>query len=167
MDFKPHTKYFSYVVRHKYFVFRAGLKTKAPIWRLIIHDWSKFSLSEWKPYVEAFYGPKLLSSNMLALRKDRFDKAWLHHQHKNPHHWQHYVLRKDDGAIKCIKIPEKFVREMVADWCGAGRAITGEWEVRDWYETNRHKILLHPATQIQVVALINIVHLKLHDESSG
>jgi len=39
-------------------------------------------------------------------------------------------------------MPEHFVREMIADWCGAGRAITGEWEVLDWYEKNREKMAL-------------------------
>jgi len=31
-------KYFILTLKHKWFVFLAGLKTKAPLWRLIIHD---------------------------------------------------------------------------------------------------------------------------------
>jgi hypothetical protein len=45
-------------VRHKWFVLLAGLKTGAPLWRLIIHDWSKFTPAERGPYVRPFYGPK-------------------------------------------------------------------------------------------------------------
>ena len=46
---KPHLRYLGYVVRHKWFVFRAGLRTGAPLWRLVIHDWSKFTPAEWGP----------------------------------------------------------------------------------------------------------------------
>ncbi len=160
-----HRRYASYVLRHKWFVFRAGLRTKAPLWRLVIHDWSKMTPAEWFPYVQTFYGrgeayyrqgDRMIGS----LRRPRgygqaaFDRAWLHHQHANPHHWQHWVLREDDGGPKVLPMPEKFVREMVADWMGAGRAITGRWEVAEWYGKNRERILLHDDTRALVDALI-------------
>src|SRR5688572_17387357 len=97
---KAHFGYASYVARHKWFVFRAGLKTKAPFWRLVIHDWSKLTPAEWFPYVQTFYGHEDAYYRQawrvnVVLRvpfghrlRDRhaFDKAWLHHQHRNPHH---------------------------------------------------------------------------------
>src|SRR5690242_1427767 len=96
----------------------------------MIHDWSKFLPCEWIPYANYFFGKR---KQMFA---SRFRAAWLHHQHLNPHHWQHWILRSDNGTSELIEIPESFVREMVADWCGAGRAITGKWDIRDWYEKN-------------------------------
>src|SRR5688572_29402107 len=120
---KAHFKYASYVARHKWFVLRAGLKTKAPLWRLLIHDWSKLTPAEWRPYVRTFYGrtpgPVELrhrfhgrpndERNLADWKADRaaaFDKAWLHHQHRNPHHWQHWLLREDDGDLKTLPMPE-------------------------------------------------------------
>lgn len=147
---KPHLRYASYVARHKWFVFRAGLKTRAPLWRLIIHDWSKLSLAEWTPYVRSFYGSQGRTSEVKAA----FDRAWLHHQHRNPHHWQHWLLREDDGPTKPLEMPEHFIREMVADWMGAGRAITGKWEVGEWFDANQHKIMLAPRTAARVYQLI-------------
>jgi hypothetical protein len=145
-SWSAHRKYASYVARHKWFVFRAGLKTQAPFWRLVIHDWSKLSPAEWGPYVRTFYTDHA--------REGEFDKAWLHHQHRNPHHWQHWVLREDDGDTKALRMPYKFVREMVADWMGAGRAITGRWDVATWYDANAHKMVLHPDVRVQVEHLI-------------
>jgi hypothetical protein len=138
-----HLRYASYVARHKWFVFRAGLKTGVPLWRLLIHDWSKLTPAEWSPYVRSFYGPQPRTDEV----KQAFDAAWLHHQHRNPHHWQHWLLQEDDGDLKTLEMPEHFVREMVADWMGAGRAITGKWETIQWYEKNREKIKLHPASR--------------------
>lgn len=148
---KPHLQYLWYVVRHKWFVFWAGIQIGGiPIWRLIIHDWSKFLPPEWNPYVEMFYGRPLNEQWMDFIkhgRKVRFDAAWLHHQHHNPHHWQHWVLREDDGNTIVLKMPTHFAREMVADWMGAGRAITGKWDAPNWYLKNEEKIILHRETE--------------------
>ncbi len=147
-------KYLSYVVRHKWFVFVAGLKTGAPLWRLVIHDWSKFTPAEWGPYVLSFYGPWKYSERPAEIVA-AFDRAWLHHQHANPHHWQHWVLREDSGATKVLEMPDDLMREMVADWMGAGRAITGKWGALEWFLKNRDKILLHPDTETMVLILLD------------
>jgi hypothetical protein len=87
-------------------------------------------------------------------RRRDFDRAWLHHQHFNAHHWNHWVLRRDDGSFKALPMPERFAREMVADWIGAGRA-QGKPDVRGWYEANRDKLLLDPATRSYVERLLD------------
>jgi hypothetical protein len=51
-------------------------------------------------------------------------------------------------------MPDKYIREMVADWMGAGKAITGKWEVRDWYEKNKHRIRLEKQTRKTTEELI-------------
>lgn len=155
---KKHWQYAKYLARHKWFVFVAGLRVGGiPLWRLVIHDWSKFLPCEWFAYVDYFYGERLRLLNeepddfrfWNAAQKyyDAFDRAWLHHQHANPHHWQHWVLRSDDGKTEYLEMPDSTAREMVADWCGAGRAVTGKWEVWLWYAKNRERILLHERTR--------------------
>jgi len=145
---KKHLKYLNYVLRHKWFVFLAGLKTGAPIWRLIIHDYTKFSRAEWTPYVESFYSGRLREET-----KEIFQKAWLHHLHNNPHHWLHWVLMHEDGTRSAFEIPPKLVKEMVADWMGAGRAITGYWDIEEWYKKSKPSMLLAPMTD----NLVNII----------
>lgn len=61
---KAHLKYLRYVVAHKLYVLRAGLCIHPwyhPLWlwRLLVHDWSKFLPAEWTPYVHAFYGESI------------------------------------------------------------------------------------------------------------
>jgi hypothetical protein len=149
-----HLKYARYILRHKYYVFLAGLATGAPWWRLVLHDWSKLTPAEWGPYVTFFYGKKTTNAARLEQRRRDFDAAWLHHQHANKHHWQHWILRNDNGETAVLKMPERYVREMVADWMGAGRAITGAWEVAAWYEKNHTRIILHPLTRVRVLRLL-------------
>jgi len=141
-------------------VFVAGLRVGGiPIWRLVIHDWSKFLPCEFGPYANFFYGewtplvaePRGPKDYAVAVEtRNAFDGAWLHHQHLNPHHWQHWVLREDSGAVKLLEMPERLWREMVADWMGAGRAITGKWEAAQWYAKNRDIIQLAPQTRLSV-----------------
>lgn len=161
---KKHLKYAGYLARHKWFVFVAGIRTKAPLWRLIIHDWSKFLPCEWFPYVNYFYGNggkgrEAKGDYDAANTGDsKFDRAWLHHQHANPHHWQHWTLLQDSGEIRLLEMPINFIREMVADWMGAGRAITGKWEAAEWYAKNREIIQLAPQTRIEVENILGAAH---------
>jgi len=161
---RKHFQYFWYVVRHKWFVFVECCKLGIP-WRGIVHDLSKFRWSEWKPYVDFFYGECGVKwekerigcgDEIEANRRvhKAFDRAWLLHQHRNPHHWQYWLLREDNGETKTIGIPFPVLKEMVADWRGAGRAITGKDDVKEWYEKNKEKIVLDELDRIQVEDLI-------------
>lgn len=138
-------KYFWLTIKHKYFVFLAGLKTKAPIWRLIVHDFSKFTPSELPHYGRQFFGPADDPLNFIY--------CWIHHQNHNGHHWEYWIPRT--GHNRCnppypdnepCPMPEWAVREMVADWLGASRAYEGRWPTPGnwpWLEKNRFKIRLH------------------------
>lgn len=145
----PHLRYAKYVAVHKWFVLIAGLKTGAPIWRLLIHDWSKLTCSEWGPYVRRFYDKD-------RERPGEFDEAWRHHQAHNPHHWQYWTVTSPVGVVLALEdpMPDHFVREMVADWMGAGRAITGQWEVHEWYDFIAGKMVLHRDTRSRVEKIL-------------
>lgn len=155
--------YLWYVIRHKWFVYRAGrslrlvtadgvTRVPVPVWQLLVHDWSKFLPCEFGPYARYFYGPKTDDRDKALLA---FNAAWLHHQHCAPHHWQHWVLRKDDGGTLALNMPYRYVLEMVADWMGAGRALSKPDTVA-WYRANKHKMVLHPATERMVEWLLGL-----------
>lgn len=149
-----HLKYLRYLLRHKWFVLVAGLRLGVSLWQLLVHDWSKVLPSEWFPYVQQFYGRAQKDDHARDAVKLAFQVAWLRHQHRNLHHWQHWVLRNDDGSERALPMPERYVREMVADWMGAGRAIHGRWEAREWYAKNGFKMTMHVATLVRVKALL-------------
>lgn len=166
---KKHLRYARYVARHKWYVFLACCDLGIP-WRGILHDWSKFLPCEWNPYVEYFYGEPLQSYRAYygdvremhlsagctkEQRQERFDAAWLHHQHANKHHYQHWVLRNDDGDTRILQMPDVYMREMVADWRGAGRAL-GKPDTAAWYAKNREHILLHPITRVSVESFLGV-----------
>lgn len=153
---KAHICYLSYVLRHKWFVFVAGLRVGAPLWALIIHDWSKFTPAEWGAYVHAFYAPDGSNQYKPSLA---FDVAWNHHQKINPHHWQYWLLTMDAGDTRPLPMPERYIREMVADWMGAGRAL-GKPDVIGWYQAGKDQRTLHPETRLQVEEILNTLRVE-------
>lgn len=150
---KRHWQYLKYVLRHKWFVYQEGRKLGLPRLMLILHDWDKFLPDEWFPYAENFYTP---DGNKQYLESEAFTVAWLYHQNRNKHHWQYWMITWDRGETECLPMPDKYRREMLADWRGAGRAITGEDNTADWYMANREKIQLHKDTRAWIEDVLRI-----------
>lgn len=134
------------LIRHKWYVFLEACKLGIP-WLGIIHDWSKFRPSEFVAYAQYFYGgwrgdrdtwpPRILKA---------LDIAWLHHQRRNKHHWQYWILIQDEDEDKVLEMPDRYMREMLADWRGAGRAY-GNPDTAGWYRDDKEKMQLHPMTR--------------------
>jgi hypothetical protein len=154
----PALRYIALTIRHKIFVFRAGIATKTPLIQLFMHDLSKFMASELPHYSRQFFGDRADPKG--------FEQAWLHHQNHNQHHWEYWIPRKahsqcngDTQNDVPLMMPERFVREMVADWLGASRAYSGCWpkslEQWTWLQESRPKMRMHPATERMVDDVLN------------
>ena len=166
MSLAAHLRYGRYVWLHKVAVFQAARRLGVP-WLGLIHDWSKLRPDEWAGYAAYFYGPKA-GACAEAARKDAFDRAWLRHQHRNAHHPQHWRLENDTDGTVVLPMPERYVREMVADWLGAGMAIRGHgWdrapeETRRWWAAVKDAggYAMHHQTRAQVEALLEPPYLE-------
>ncbi|HEY1294711.1 MAG TPA: DUF5662 family protein [Chloroflexota bacterium] len=168
-----HWQYLRYVVRHKWYVLVYGWRLGIP-WLALLHDNSKFLPSEWFAYAHFFYGrPPRVWRDVSAGekyerleaawreseegRKEAFRAAWLHHQNRNKHHWQYWLLVNDQEPPRILPMPDRYRREMLADWRGAGRAINGIEDALGWYRQNRDKMQLHPDTRAWVEAELGYV----------
>lgn len=134
-------KYLKYVIKHKWYVgkecFKCGL-----YWRGIVHDLSKFLPSEFIPYARYFYGDKNMKTS-----KD-FDFAWLLHQKRNDHHWQWWYLVMDEDKNVCIQMTDDALIEMICDWRGVGKALTGKDNSLKWYKEKHDRMLLNCVTRM-------------------
>lgn len=57
------------------------------------HDKSKDEEDEYNAYDAYFYG----NNRSYKVVQD-YQKAWLTHIHRNPHHWQYWILIHDDSV---------------------------------------------------------------------
>lgn len=121
------------------------------------HDSSKWSDEEYLQYVEYFNGEKTDEV------KEQFDYAWLHHQHNNPHHWQYWCLREDDGGLKPLKMPKLNVIEMLMDWWAFSWKSENLYEIFNWYDKNKEKIVLHDETKKFVEDTLELLKSKLDE----
>lgn len=161
----------SLAIKHKFFVFVAGvllgpsreegifgLRWISWIFRLLIHDWSKCLPSEWLPYANYFYRDGYKN---LRHAEAEFHRAWFKHVHRQPHHWQHWVMVNDIGVLMPLDMPDKYIREMVPDWAGAGRAITGKWDLLRWFNRMQSKMKFTYNTQKKVHRYVHELSRKL------
>lgn len=124
------------------------------------HDESKYSEEEYNPYDYYFY------SGNPEDYKDRFDKAWLHHIHNNPHHWQHWVLVNDDAELGTValEMPYEYVIEMVCDWWSFSWKTGNLYEIFDWYEKNKDRMILHEKTREDVNDILFFLNAALNEK---
>jgi len=139
-----HLRYLWYVLRHKWFVFLECRKYGLT-WQGIIHDLSKFSSAEWEPYALEYYGPW---EKVPAEVEERCKAAWKHHYLNNPHHWEYWAMTEYGWeAGGPIPMPDRYRKEVVADWKGFYRTDPGTLSAQEYYQKNRGRMVLHPATR--------------------
>lgn len=148
---KKYWQYFCYLLRHKWFVFvecaRYGI-----YWRGLAHDMSKFLPAEFAPYARYYFGGRPIG----AANQEKYNLAWNYHQKRNRHHQQFWFMISGDRQIIFFSMPDKYRKEMLADWRGAARAKKAATSAAEWYLERRDRILLHPETRAWVEAELGV-----------
>lgn len=164
MKIKRHISYGKYVIKHKYYVFKACMKLGVPIIQALMHDMSKFLPSEWIHYSKFFY--KINGEQrdkpfktIGESKKLYFDHAWNHHQKCNKHHWQYWISNKSKKEYKVLEIPRRYVKEMVADWWGFELTHGNNKSPREWFDKNKNTMILHSNTMFEIDLLIKYIDL--------
>lgn len=165
MAIRRYLAYLIAVLRHKYYVFLACLQVGGiPILSALYHDLDKFTPAMFGAYARNFYntdGTKKAKGEYYELPE--FDQAWNSHQKRNKHHWQYWLITYDDGSSVALRMPDRHMREMLADWIGAGRAY-GDPNTGGWYAKNRDRIRLNEDTR---TALEDLMYDLFGDDTDG
>lgn len=122
------------------------------------HDQSKSKPDEYEAYDAYFYGGNRSYSVVQEYRK-----AWLLHLHRNPHHWQHWILINDDpeeGEI-ILEMPDNYILEMICDWWAFSWAKGNLSEIFNWYDEHKKYMKLHPDTRKRVEYILGRMKEKI------
>lgn len=128
------------------------------------HDKSKEDPDEYIAYDNYFYGKNRSHAVVMA-----FKQAWLKHIHRNPHHWQHWVLINDDpeeGEV-ILEMPYEYIIEMICDWWSFSWAKGNLTEIFSWYEEHSKYIKLAPKTRKTVESILKKIREKLDENEKG
>lgn len=126
-----------------------------------LHDASKDEVSEYNAYDNYFYGQKKTPEVVEA-----FNLAWLHHIHRNPHHWQHWILINDEpneGEV-ILEMPYHYVIEMICDWWAFSWSKGKLTEIFSWYDAHKKYIKLHNNTRSIVEEILGLIKDKLKED---
>lgn len=139
--------------------FKAGL-----YWQGIVHDMSKFGVAEFCASARYFQGASVDSEK----KKVEYSHAWLHHKSCNKHHWQ-YWMDCDKGGFVLIRMPPKYLAEMLCDWIGAGKAYNkSSWSPSTflyWAKSNISGMRLHQDTKKYILGMLKDVEERKSEQS--
>ena len=127
---------------------------------IVLHDVTKYAPDEYIPYDNYFYGEKSLTATIA------FNRAWLMHIHRNPHHWQYWILVRDDEPEEILEMPLEYVIEMIADWWSFSFRSGNLREIFSWYETHEPGMILHPKTKNLVEGILGRIKEELDKEET-
>ena len=128
------------------------------------HDHSKDSGDEYSAYDAYFYG-----GNRSYKVVEEFNRAWLHHIHNNPHHWQHWVLINDDpenGEI-ILDMPYEYIIEMICDWWAFSWSKGDLTEIFNWYDAHKDYMKLSDKTRKTVEDILDLIKTKLKEKENA
>lgn len=154
-------KHFKKILTHKKYVFFFARKLGIG-WQGFWHDMSKFSPVEFWESVKYYQGT---SSPIDAAKADMgYSMAWLHHKGHNKHHYEHWQDNFDKGG-EPLRMPDKYVKEMICDYLAAGRAYSGkgfdfksEWAW--WLNKTKNPIAMHPSNKLVVETVLGKLNKK-------
>ena len=94
------------LVRH--YCFKAGLYKQG-----IMHDWSKYSPTEFIQGVKYYQGGKRSPNYGEKIAKG-YSSAWLHHKGRNRHHFEYWIDMAIDPheGLQGMPMPTRYIIEM-------------------------------------------------------
>ena len=110
------------VLTHKWWVLYYACQAGIP-WQGFVHDLSKFHPIEFFEGVK-YYNGKISPINTCKV-ENIFSNAWFHHKGRNPHHYEYWIDYLDNGGVP-MKMPSKYIKELVCDWIAAGKTYYGK-----------------------------------------
>lgn len=127
---------------------------------LFAHDQSKNEIDEYEAYDAYFYG-----NNRSYAVVQNYNRAWLLHIHRNPHHWQHWVLINDDpkeGEL-VLEMPYDYIIEMICDWWSFSWKNGDLKEIFSWYDEHSKYMKLASKTHETVEKILGLIKTKVEE----
>ncbi len=147
------------ILHHKNLVrkgcFRVGLYRQG-----IMHDWSKYTPTEFLVGCKYFQGTK--SPNNAERIDKGYSSAWLHHKGRNKHHLEYWIDYSDkNGYMSGMRMPKKYVVEMFIDRISASKNYQKEKYTDKsplaYYENGKDRYIMHEDTRKLLEKLLHIL----------
>lgn len=153
-------KHFCTITHHRMLVMKYCFKIGL-YWQGLTHDLSKYSPSEFWPGCRYYQGYR--SPNNAERESKGYSSAWLHHKGRNKHHYEYWIdySLKKGMELAGMKMPPKYVAEMMMDRIAASRIYKGEaydqHQPLAYYEQGKEAYVIHEETQALLEYLLRML----------
>lgn len=157
--------HFKTITTHKLMVmkycFRIGLYKQG-----LLHDLSKYSPTEFLVGCKYYQGTR--SPNNAEREDTGISRSWLHHKGRNKHHfeyWIDYGNQPCETVITGMRMPRKYVAEMIMDRICAAKVYNGkayhDGQPLEYYMRTKDKMwFIHKVTKAQLEFLLTMLAKK-------
>ena len=119
------------------------------------HDMSKNDGDEYDATNAFLFGPESPEA------RENYRKAQLYHRHRNPHHWEFWILHTSNTPAMILDMEYPYIIEMICDWWSFSWETGDLFDIFDWYEEHKHNIKLSKKTKRTVEVILSKLHLRL------
>jgi len=150
------------VTRHRNRVI-AHCATAGIFWQGLLHDLSKYSLTEFVPGVRFYNGTHSPTEDERA--QYGCSRAWMHHKGRNRHHWEYWTdYSHVQGGYAAVPMPRRYLAEMLCDRIAASKIYKGgaytDAAPLEYLMRGKLRDKMHPETQALLIRFLT----QLRDE---
>lgn len=157
--------HFKTITKHRLIVMKLCIKCGF-IWRGLTHDLSKYGITEFCSSAKYFQGNR----SPIDAEKEAtgYSLAWQHHKGHNPHHWEYWIDNVGTRRNDPVKIPYKYVVEMICDWISASIVYSKSKcdfdkpysEPLQYHNAHKGERIIHPQTSGLIDTFLKLISYK-------
>lgn len=160
MTWKKAWGHFKTITKHRHAVIRHCAKAGI-LWQGLFHDLSKYTWAEFRAGAEHWADGKR-SPNEVERERYGYSPAWLHHRGRNRHHFEYWWdYSPKDGANLPVKMPVRFLKELICDRVAASKIYQGEKYTQkhplDYYSRDVASRVIYPTTSREIEKILTIL----------
>ena len=149
-------RHFKTITYHKYLVAVHAAKCGI-LFQGLMHDMSKYSPVEFWAGAKYYKGTK--SPNEAERADKGYSLAWMHHKGRNRHHFEYWSdYNPKTKEISAVKMPVKFVVEMLCDRIAASKVYQGKNYTNahpiEYFLKGKARRKIHPETSDLIEQLL-------------
>ena len=96
--------------------------------------------------------------------RNNYRQAQLLHRHRNPHHWEYWVLHTSNISPTPLDMDYPYIIEMICDWWSFSWAEDNLFLIFKWYDEHKNNIMMSDKTKEIVEDILDKIYNKLIKE---
>ena len=118
-------------------------------WYIDFHDDTKTVPDEYEAFDNYLFG------KVTKEVEQKYIRAKLEHRHRNPHHWEYWILYTTDGPPIALDMEYPYIIEMICDWWSFSWESGDLFDIFDWYAEHKKYMRMSKKTKKTVEDILD------------